>query len=111
MSMPPVEHEPPPIIGAGFGRRSTFLPGDRQAMYADLVRDQHEENQARRDLVLRHPDIAARLTKYPFRYPQPEDWNGYMPPEMWRGARNDSPYRALLVRMLDDAENAERDAE
>lgn len=35
---------------------------------------------ARRARVLRHPDLAKRLTQRPLSYEQPEQWNGYIPP-------------------------------
>lgn len=38
------------------------------------------ESAARRDLVLRHPDIARRLTEPPIGYRRPEDWTGWIPP-------------------------------
>lgn len=37
-------------------------------------------NQARRERVLRHPDLAKRLTEPPLSYDRPEQWNGFVPP-------------------------------
>lgn len=37
-------------------------------------------NQARRERVLRHPDLAKKLTEPPLSYARPEQWNGFVPP-------------------------------
>lgn len=56
-----------------------------------------------RDAVLAHPDLAAKLTQQPLDYTRPEQWNGFVPPELWNGQINDSPRRAALVELVDEA--------
>lgn len=69
------------------------------------------ENARRRALVLRHPDLAARLTEPPLRHTTPEHWTGYIPPaydpETYGGGQpiNTSPARAALVALLAEAEH------
>jgi hypothetical protein len=68
------------------------------------------ENARRRTLVLRHPDLAARLTEPPIRHTTPEHWTGYVPPASdapsLGGAEpiNHSPARAALVAIVAEAE-------
>lgn len=93
-----------------------------------------EENAARRERVLRYPDLAARLTEPPLTFRQPEDWNGYVPPRTlaedtceWcpspervnRGEDcrnpqhlakvNDSPRRAALIEICAEAFRREQE--
>lgn len=67
-------------------------------------KQRRDEIARRRELILSHPDLAARLTEAPLGYAKPEQWNGYIPPELWNGVRNDSPRRAALVEILAEAE-------
>lgn len=60
-----------------------------------------------RDLVLRHPEIARRLTEPPIGYARPEQWNGYVPPVLWREQLNDSPQRMALLDLIAAARQAE----
>jgi hypothetical protein len=64
-------------------------------------------NQTRRELVLRYPDIAAKLTLPPMSLARPDCWNGFIPAEDYEGPHglvpNDSPIRAQLVAILDEA--------
>lgn len=68
------------------------------------------ENARRRALVLRHPDLAQKLTEPPLRHTTPEHWTGYIPPAYdavaLGGAQpiNTSPARAALVALLAEAE-------
>ena len=70
----------------------------------------HAENKRRRALVLRHPDLAARLCEPPIRHTTPEHWTGYIAPaydaETYGGGQplNTSPVRAALVAILAEAE-------
>lgn len=53
-----------------------------------------------RGLVLKHPDLAERLTLPPLDIPSPDLWNGYIPPLMTcaeGGERNKSPRRPVLI--------------
>lgn len=49
------------------------------AVLEEIARAQ-AANQARRERVLRHPDLARRLTEPPLGYKFPEQWNGFVPP-------------------------------
>lgn len=69
------------------------------------------ECQARRELVLRHPEIATRLTQPPLRYSRPEVWNGWVPPFMWGEQINNSPRRAALIVIVAEAEKASKDGD
>lgn len=68
------------------------------------------ENKRRRALVLRHPDLAARLCQPPLRHTTPEHWTGYIPPAYDAVALggtqpiNTSPARAALVALVAEAE-------
>lgn len=56
-----------------------------------------------REAVLAHPDLAQRLTEPPLGYARPQQWNGFVPPETFNGTRNDSPRRAALVELVEQA--------
>jgi len=67
-------------------------------------------------LIMRYPDIRARLCHSPLRFKTPEQWHGYIPPAYDREREdgttplNTSPYRVALMALLEEA--AERaDAE
>lgn len=68
---------------------------------------------ANRALVLRHPDIAARLKEPPYQASRPDVWTGYIPGPLasedsrGRVAINNSPVRAQLLALVLAA--AERD--
>ncbi|MFJ4682009.1 hypothetical protein [Streptomyces sp. NPDC088789] len=70
----------------------------------------HAENSRRRALVLRHPDLAERLTQPPISHTTPEHWTGYVPPahdpETFGGGQplNTSPIRAALAALVAEAE-------
>lgn len=63
----------------------------------------------RRNVVLKYPDLAARLTQPPLDYARPDQWNGYVPPETYGNALNLCPRREALVEILAEAQR--RDAE
>lgn len=73
------------------------------------------ENARRRALVLRYPDLAARLTDPPVRHTTPEHWTGYIPPAYdaptLGGAApiNHSPARAALAALVAEAERRAAD--
>lgn len=56
-----------------------------------------------RRAVLGHHDLAAKLTQPPLDYALADQWNGFVPPELWNGQVNDSPRRAALVELVDEA--------
>lgn len=61
-----------------------------------------------RELVLKHEDLRAALCAPLLGFSQPERWNGWVPPELDdKGARNDSPRRAALVALIEEAEKRE----
>ncbi|GAA3384396.1 hypothetical protein [Streptomyces racemochromogenes] len=62
------------------------------------------ENARRRGLVLRYPDLAARLTERPFRFPKPEFWTGFVPPAHWGQSINTDPTRRVLLELIAEAE-------
>lgn len=47
--------------------------------------------------------LAARLMAEPLGYAYPAQWSGYIPPELWNGERNNSPRRAALLAITEDA--------
>lgn len=64
--------------------------------------------------MLKHPDLAKRLTIPPLSYREPEQWNGYIPPRMTPVSggmtHNDSPRRVHLVALVRMAMEREYDA-
>lgn len=66
------------------------------------------ESANRRTLVLKHEDLRAALTKRPLEFPRPEDWSGWIPPELTAaGARNTSPRRLALLALVAEAAGRE----
>lgn len=59
----------------------------------------------RRALVLRHPDLAARLTEPPISHTVPEAWTGYIPPSTFNGSTNSAPARRALLDLTAEAEH------
>jgi hypothetical protein len=59
----------------------------------------------RRGLVLRYPDLAAKLTQPPINHSAPEMWNGFIPPSTdCTGAMNTAPCRPALLALVAEAE-------
>lgn len=81
--------------------------GGLREMIRISVAQATSERTARRALVLRHPDLAQRLTQQPLNFTKPEHWNGAIPPETWREAPNDSPLRPALLELVAEAEARE----
>jgi hypothetical protein len=69
-----------------------------------------EATRRNRDLVLRHPDIAQRLTQHPLNYGRPDQWTGYIPAYEWGGQVNDSIRRTALLDIVMAAEEADKQA-
>lgn len=63
---------------------------------------------ANRAVVLRHPDLAARLCEPPLDYARPDQWTGYVPPALCSGTINDSPRRQALLALVSEAEHLDR---
>lgn len=61
------------------------------------------ERKGNRIAVLAHPDLAAKLCEPPLNYDRPDQWTGYIPPEIWNNQRNDSGRRAALIELLLEA--------
>ncbi len=64
--------DPPPGHGG--------VPRDVMAAWRKAREEAKAECKRRKDLVLRHPDIAVKLTQTPLNYERPDQWNGYIPP-------------------------------
>jgi hypothetical protein len=63
----------------------------------------------RRGLVLRYPDLAAKLTQPPISHSSPEMWNGYIPPATdCTGAINTAPCRPALLALVTEAESRQK---
>lgn len=81
-------------------------PGAYEAAGA-LWRRQFAETQARmkrqKAAVLANPDLAERLTMSPLDFAKPEQWNGGIPTETFNGGNNDSPRRAALAAIVEEA--------
>lgn len=59
----------------------------------------------RRGLVLRYPDLAAKLAQPPICHSTPEMWNGYIPPATdCTGAMNTARCRPALIALVAEAE-------
>jgi|SRR5215471_1980382 len=61
----------------------SLLPGattERRTWLRQILAEAHRRTLARRERVLRYPDLAARLTEPPLNYARPEQWNGFVPP-------------------------------
>jgi hypothetical protein len=65
--------------------------------------------QYQRELILRYPDVAVKLTAPPLSLANPQQWSGYIPgpyhpeDEHGRVRPNRSPVRAQLLALLDEA--------
>lgn len=76
---------------------------DVDRLWQPALRDAATRMRDRKAAVLAHPDLAARLTEDPLNFARADQWNGGIPPEMFNGERNDSPRRAALVELVDEA--------
>jgi hypothetical protein len=92
------------------------MTADWRKLYTQIAAQEAENNRRNRELVLRYPDIAAKLCHLPLHLSRPGNWNGSLPgpylPETVRGVfpPNRSPVRAQLISIINEA--AERaDAE
>lgn len=88
-------------------------PGDLVRLMKQARAEAHAENARRRALVLKHPDLAARLCEPPIRHTTPEHWTGYVPPAHDAPGvggdlpLNTSPARAALAALVTEAEARE----
>jgi len=96
------KHVPPPPDNVAANPHEWRKRVSAAGLEAPLLADQ------RRDLVLRYPDIAAKLTAPPLKLADPRQWSGFIPAgdhEGPNGARipNHSPLRAQLVAVFNEA--------
>lgn len=91
-------------------RQAGADPARWQGMWRGALAGAQAANAARRDLVLGQPEVAARLCDPPLGYAHPGQWSGFVPPELWGGARNDAPERAALLAIVEAARAALDDA-
>jgi hypothetical protein len=86
------------------------IPGDLVRLMKQARANALAENARRRALVLRHPDLAARLTEPPLRHTLPEHWTGYIPPSHDAPSVggyqpiNTAPCRPALLALVAEAE-------
>lgn len=84
---------------------------DWRAVWEPMRAQARAAAEARRSRVLAHPDLAEALTERPIGYARPEQWNGYVPPALWREELNTSPHRAGLVEICAEALRREQGGE
>lgn len=82
-------------------RLANAIPSEIERQAAAFAAGQDAKGRAA--ALLRHPDLAERLTKSPLSYTDPGQWNGFIPPRMWAGELNDSPSRRAVVEMCAEA--------
>lgn len=111
-----LRHARAQVITGAAAPRALAAPDDIAAMrqqgdLAEFIRQgiaaAQAENARRRKLVRRHPDLADRLTQKPGPHSSPERWSGYVSPDTWNGAANNSPERALIAEIVAEAERRE----
>lgn len=78
------------------GDLGRFIKGHMAAARVECAR--------RRGLVLRYPDLAAKLTEPPCGFTLPEQWNGFIPPATWNQAINTVSSRRVLLALVEEAE-------
>ncbi|MFI1889862.1 hypothetical protein [Streptomyces jumonjinensis] len=79
--------------------RAARREGDLRTLLRHLTTQAATEAEQRRALVMRHPDLADRITQL-----IGPGWNGYLAPPEWRGTLNTSPIRARLAEIITEAE-------
>jgi hypothetical protein len=80
-----------------------FEPGSREYRTRHQVLSGVTSVRALRELVLSHPDLAAKLCQPPLNFTKPTNWNGFVAPDLFNGERNDSPYRKALAAIVAEA--------
>lgn len=76
---------------------------EASALWKKAKAKAEQEAAENRAAVLRHPDLATKLTQPPIGYTKPEQWTGYVPPETYDGVPNRSDRRAALFDIVLDA--------
>lgn len=84
------------------------------SLWRETYAQARQVNQDRRDRVLKHPDLAARLCAVPLSFSRAEQWNGFVPPKYLPEGLpgqpvrlNTSPRRAALVGISAEAMSRE----
>src|SRR5258708_27557204 len=125
--------DPQPLFGGFADLVNQFPPEHRLHQIAAKVIGAERECAERRARVLKHPDLAKRLTEPPISYAKATQWNGWIPPraidfeatrEVLRDStgypnkagrvalgerQNDSPRRTALVELAAEAWRREQD--
>jgi hypothetical protein len=101
--------EPKTLSTALAEQMKQFQPGTREYRTRQQVLSGVTSMRALHDLVLSYPDLAAKLCEPPLSYTKPSHWNGFVPPDLFNGEHNNSPYREALAAIV--AEAMERSAE
>lgn len=97
----------PQVAALSFGEddvRAMRMEGDLAQMWKGSRDRAHTENTHRKQLVLAHADLAARLTQKPLNFAHADQWTGNVPGDLWQGNRNDSPFAAALRALVTEAE-------
>lgn len=85
--------------------RGLKVDGDLGRFIKQHMTDARREAAHRRGLVLRYPDLAAKLTEPPLRFTTAEHWNGFIPPATdCAGAMNTARCRPALQALVAEAE-------
>jgi hypothetical protein len=74
--------DPQPLAAGFAGLTKAFPPEHRLHQIAASVITASSECAERRARVLKHPDLAKRLTEPPLGYSDPAHWNGWVPPRL-----------------------------
>lgn len=80
------------------------IEGDIKRMYRDEIAKSAAENDRRKALVLKHDDLAKRLTEPPVGFARPDCWTGFVPMEHNAAGLNRSPIRQALAALVAEAE-------
>lgn len=96
-------------LADGFRMPAAITSGTSKGPSAEYERTRQQDlcGKRNREVVARHEDLSKRLTEPPLGYAQPSQWNGFVPPSTFsgqvNGQINDSPRRAALVAIVDEA--------
>lgn len=74
-----------------------------QELLAGRSEAARKERNANLGAVLQFPDLYARLTEPPIGYARPDQWTGFIPPELSDGAHNGSGRREALLALVTEA--------
>lgn len=80
------------------------LEGDLKRMWAGVGPRAKDENARRKALVLKHEDLAKKLTEPPIGLARADCWTGFVPQEHNGAGLNRSPIRIALAQLVTAAE-------